>query len=74
MSLSLPTPPSIDYTCGCCGKKIKEWSARINPDMKLELAAECCGNRAQIILYLGIGGTLFTGDERLGQQLHLARR
>jgi hypothetical protein len=72
--MSLTVPPGVNYVCGCCGKPVTDWSARINPDMKLELVAECCGNRAEILLYLGIGGTLFTVDDRLGVRLHLARK
>jgi hypothetical protein len=51
-----------------------DWSARVRPDTKLELVAECCGNRAEIVLYLGISGVLFAPDDRTGTVLHVARR
>lgn len=74
MSAVLQTPPSIDYRCSQCHKPVVDWSARVRPDTKLELVAECCGNRAEIVLYLGISGVLFSVDERTGTTLHLARR
>jgi len=55
-----PTPPSIDYRCGKCGKPITKWDAVVDPvTTKLHLKASCHGDRAEIVLFLGIGGVLF---------------
>ena len=57
MTTLLPTPPGIDYHCRTCGKRATEWTARVNPNtLKLELSTECCGNRLELKMYLGIGG------------------
>lgn len=54
-----PSPPSLDYRCGKCGKPITNWSARIGPDTKLVLTAKCHGLTSEMTIYLGMGGTLF---------------
>lgn len=57
-----PSPPSLDYRCGKCGKPITDWSGTyVNEETKLVLVARCHGLEAEIHTYLGMGGTLFTG-------------
>ena len=56
-----PSPPSLDYRCGKCGKPITDWSARIDPvTTKLVLTAKCHGLTSEMTIYLAMGGTLFT--------------
>lgn len=55
-----PTPPSLDYRCGKCGKPISKWAAKIDPvTTKLILTAKCHGLEAELTIYLGMGGVLF---------------
>jgi hypothetical protein len=55
-----PSPPSLDYWCGKCGKRITDWSqSYINEETKLVLVGRCHGLEARIHTYLGLGGTLF---------------
>jgi hypothetical protein len=57
-----PIPLSLDYRCGKCGKPITKWAARIDPvTTQLVLTATCHGLDAELTIYLGLGGTLFTG-------------
>lgn len=57
-----PSPPSLDYRCGKCGKPITDWSARIDPvTTKLVLTAKCHGLTSEMTIYLDLRGTLFTG-------------
>lgn len=55
-----PSPPSLDYRCGKCGKPITDWSqSYIASDFKLVLVGRCHGLNAEVTLYLGLGGVLF---------------
>lgn len=55
-----PSPPSLDYRCGKCGKPITKWTAKIDPvTTKLILTAKCHGLEAELTIYLGMGGVLF---------------
>ena len=57
-----PSPPSLDYRCGKCGKPITNWSALIDPvTTKLILTAKCHGLTSEMTIYLDLRGTLFTG-------------
>lgn len=57
-----PSPPSLDYHCGKCGKPITKWEARIDPETtKLHLYAKCHGDRAELVVFLAMGGELFGG-------------
>jgi hypothetical protein len=57
-----PIPLSLDYRCGKCGKRITDWSARIDPvTTKLVLTAKCHGLTSEMTIYLDLRGTLFTG-------------
>lgn len=55
-----PSPPSLDYRCGKCGKPITKWTAKIDPvTTKLILTAKCHGLEAELVIYMGLGGVLF---------------
>jgi len=59
-----PSPPGLDYKCGCCGKTLKpdDYSTYINAELKLVITATHCNRTAQFRVYMAMGGTLFKDD------------
>lgn len=56
----MPTPPSLDYHCAKCKKRIVWYEARVDLDTtKLHLTAKCHGEEVEFVLYLGMSGKLF---------------
>lgn len=68
MTIGIPAPPGLNYTCGICGRLITNWSADvlINENLKVQLIGRCCGHELHVLHYPGIGGKAFVVDDRIG--------
>jgi hypothetical protein len=55
-----PSPPGLDYKCGCCGRRLgaDKYHAYVNDELKLVLTATCCDRTMQWKMWLGMGGEL----------------